>query len=113
MIVKEESTRRVKGKTEKTVLPQKMQRSHWSIENSLHWSLDVKFAEDSAHVRLGNAAVVLNTFRKLVTQLLKADTSFKVSVQSKLLRCAWDFNYALSVLSDCTFPAGLGPGAGP
>ena len=75
-----------------------MQRSHWAIENSLHWVLDVTFHEDSANIHLDNAAVVLNMFRKLVMQLLKADTSVKGSMKSKLLRCAWDFPYALSVL---------------
>ncbi len=81
-----------------------MQRSHWGIENSLHWSLDVTFKEDSAHIRLGNAAVVLNIFRKLVLQILKADTSVKDSMQSKLLRCAWNFDFALRVIDSCPFP---------
>ena len=81
------------------------QRAHWRIENSLHWSLDVTFKEDSAHIRLGNAAVILNIFRKLVMQMLKADTSVKGSVQSKLLRCAWDFDYALSVIQSYAFPS--------
>ena len=81
------------------------QRSHWAIENSLHWTLDVTFQEDSAHIRLGNAAVVLNIFRKLVLQMLKADTTVKGSAQSKLLRCAWDFNYALSVVRNYAFPS--------
>ncbi len=79
------------------------QRSHWGIENTLHWSLDVTFHEDAAHVRLGNAAVVLNIFRKLAMQMLKADTSVKGSMQSKLLRCAWDFDYALSVIDRFAF----------
>lgn len=39
----------------------RLQRAHWSIENNLHWVLDVTFAEDDAHVRMGHAAVVLNT----------------------------------------------------
>lgn len=75
-----------------------MQRRHWAIENNLHWTLDVCFHEDNAHIRLGYAAVILNMFRKLCMQLLKADTSFKGSMQSKRLRCAWDISYALSVL---------------
>ena len=81
-----------------------IQRSHWGIENSLHWTLDMTFREDSAHVRLGNAAVVLNIFRKLVMQMLKSDTSIKDSVSSKLLRCSWDFDYALRVVANCPFP---------
>ena len=75
-----------------------LQRKHWRIENNLHWMLDVVFHEDNAHVRLGHAAVILNMFRKLCLQLLKSDTSVKGSIQSKRLRCAWDFNFALSVV---------------
>lgn len=74
-----------------------MQRSHWAIENNLHWTLDVCFNEDDAHVRFGHAAVILNIIRKLCLQLLKSNTS-KGSIKSKRLRCAWNFNYALSVL---------------
>lgn len=81
-----------------------MQRSHWAIENNLHWSLDVTFGEDSALVRIGNAAVVLNIFRKLALQMLKADTSIKDSMRSKMLRCAWDFDFALHVIDACPFP---------
>ena len=75
----------------------RLQRAHWSIENSLHWVLDVVFAEDDAHVRMGHAAVVLNMLRKMVLTLLKADSSVKGSLTSKRLRCAWDFSFALSV----------------
>lgn len=75
-----------------------IQRSHWGIENSLHWVLDMTFKEDSANIRIGNAAVVLNMFRKLIMQMLKADSSAKGSMKSKLLRCAWDFRYAINVL---------------
>lgn len=76
----------------------RLQRAHWSIENSLHWVLDVVFAEDDAHIRMGHAAVVLNMLRKMVLTLLKADSSVKGSLTSKRLRCAWDFSFALSVL---------------
>ena len=51
-----------------------------------------------ANIRIGNAAVVLNMIRKMIMQMLKADSSTKGSMKSKLLRCAWDFRYAISVL---------------
>lgn len=75
-----------------------MQRSHWAIENNLHWTLDVLFKEDDAHIRLGHAAVILNMFRKLALQMLKHDTTVQGSMTSKRLRCAWDFKYALQVV---------------
>jgi len=76
----------------------RLQRVHWSIENNLHWVLDVVFAEDDAHVRMGHAAVVLNMLRKMILTLLKADSSVKGSLTSKRLRCAWDFSFALYIL---------------
>lgn len=81
----------------------KLQRKHWKIENNLHWCLDCCFHEDDMHVTLGHAAVVINTFRKLCMQMLKADTSVKGSLAAKLQRCAWSFPYALSVVKNWAF----------
>ena len=75
----------------------KLQRKHWTIENNLHWCLDCCFHEDDMHVRLGHAAVVINSFRKLCMQMLKADSTVKDSLAGKRQRCAWSFDYALSV----------------
>ena len=74
-----------------------MQRKHWAIENNRHWCLDCCFHEDDMHVRLGHAAVVINALRKLCMQMLKADTSVKDSLAGKRQRCAWSFDYAMSV----------------
>ena len=76
-----------------------LQRKHWAIENNLHWCLDCCFHEDDMHVRLGHAAIVINALRKLCMQMLKADTSVKDSLAGKRQRCAWSFNYAISVAS--------------
>jgi predicted transposase YbfD/YdcC len=73
-------------------------RSHWAIENNLHWSLDVIFDEDDSRARLENAQENLNILRKHVLHLLKSDSSTKGSIQSKRLRCAWDLFYALTVI---------------
>jgi len=78
----------------------RLQRSHWAIENNLHWMLDVTFGEDNAHVRMGHAAVILNILRKMVLLLLKSDSSMKGSISSKRLRCSWDFSFALRVISN-------------
>ena len=50
------------------------------------------------HVRMGHAAVVINMLRKLCMQMLKADSSVKDSLAGKRQRCAWSFDYALSVV---------------
>ena len=81
----------------------KLQRKHWTIENNLHWCLDCCFHEDDMHVRLGHAAVVINALRKLCMQMLKADTSVKDSLAGKRQRCAWSFDYAISVATGFAF----------
>ena len=75
-----------------------IKRSHWAIENNLHWSLDVIFREDASRARLDNAPENLNVIRKEVLQLLLADKSVKGSVKSKLYRCSQSLDYALSVV---------------
>ena len=48
-------------------------RDHWQIENSLHWVLDVGFAEDQSRVRTGRAAENLSRLRRIALNLLKAE----------------------------------------
>jgi predicted transposase YbfD/YdcC len=47
-------------------------RGHWSIENNLHWCLDVLFREDACRARTGNAALNLNIMRKLALKRLRS-----------------------------------------
>jgi predicted transposase YbfD/YdcC len=46
-------------------------RSHWGIENSVHWILDVAFREDDSRIRKGNAAENFSILRRLVLNLIK------------------------------------------
>jgi predicted transposase YbfD/YdcC len=73
-------------------------RSHWGIENSLHWVLDVAFREDDLRVRVGNAPENLALVRKLTHNLLEQETSVKAGIQSKRLNAAWDRKYLLKIL---------------
>ena len=75
-----------------------IKRSHWNIENSLHWILDITFREDENRARTGNAAINLNILRKQALQLMKRDTTVKGSMKSKRLRCGWDISFALQLL---------------
>jgi predicted transposase YbfD/YdcC len=75
-----------------------IQRSHWAIENNLHWALDVTFKEDDSRARLENAAENLNILRKQALQLMKRETSISGSLKSKRLRCAWNIDYAFKVI---------------
>jgi predicted transposase YbfD/YdcC len=58
-------------------------RNHWSVENNLHWMLDVAFGEDDSRVRVGNAAENLSRVRRIALMLLKREKTAKVGVKSK------------------------------
>ena len=73
-------------------------RAHWSIENSLHWSLDVTFREDQSRVRKDHSSQNLATLRQISHNLLKRKTSLKVGIQGKRLQAGWREDYLLKVL---------------
>jgi len=74
-------------------------RGHWGIENRLHWSLDVSFREDDCRIRQGHAAENFSRLNRIALNLLKAETRCKVGIKSKRLRCGWDLDYLLKVLT--------------
>ena len=74
-------------------------RGHWGIENRLHWSLDVSFREDDCRIRQGHAAENFSRLNRIALNLLKTETSCKVGIKSKRLRCGWDRDYLLKVLT--------------
>jgi len=67
-------------------------RSHWGIENSLHWVMDVVFREDASRIRTGHAAENMSFLRRFVITLLKQDTS-KSSLKQKRKEAAWDTTF--------------------
>ena len=73
-------------------------RAHWSIENSLHWSLDVTFREDQSRVRKDHSSQNMATLRQISHNLLKRETSLKVGIQGKRLQAGWREDYLLKVL---------------
>ena len=73
-------------------------RSHWSIENNLHWQLDVTFGEDQSRVRKGHADTNLSILRRTALSLLKNNKTVKVGVKNKRLNAAWDDDYLQQVL---------------
>ena len=68
-------------------------RDHWSIENSLHWVLDIGFREDECRIRHRNAAANLAVIRKIAINLVKADTSTKGSIKGKRKAAGWNNQY--------------------
>jgi predicted transposase YbfD/YdcC len=73
-------------------------RSHWAVENSLHWVLDMTFDEDRSRIKKGNAPENFGLLRRLALCLLKKDTTSKRSIKGKRLKAAWDNGYLLQVL---------------
>lgn len=65
-------------------------RSHWQIENRLHWSLDVTFSEDKSRIRQGDAAETTGLLRRLALSILQQDTSMKASLRVKRKAAGWD-----------------------
>lgn len=74
-------------------------RSHWGVENGLHWQLDVSFAEDQCRVREGHAAENLSRLRRIALNLLQQEKTRKVGIATKRLRAGWDHDYLLKVLA--------------
>jgi predicted transposase YbfD/YdcC len=76
-------------------------RRHWSVENELHWCLDVAFREDANKTAAGHAGANLGLVRRVATSLLKQDPG-KGSIKGKRLRAAWDDQYLGQVLRGFT-----------
>ena len=74
-------------------------RSHWAVENALHWVLDVAFREDQARYRQDAGAENFALLRKLAINLLRQDKSVKIGAKGKRLRAALDPNYLLHLLN--------------
>ena len=74
-------------------------RDHWGIENSLHWVLDVVFAEDDSRIRKGNGPETTATLRRLALSILEQDTSLKSSLRGKRLQAGWNNNLLARILT--------------
>lgn len=75
-----------------------VKRSHWAIENELHWHLDITFKEDESQVYIKNAVENLNIMRKFTLRMMKNETKRKESMRIKRKMCSWDIGYAYKVI---------------
>jgi len=73
-------------------------RSHWGVENRLHWRLDVVMNEDQDRTRLGNGPQNLAVLRHMALNVMHKDTS-KGSLRGKFKRAAWNDRYLASLLA--------------
>ena len=77
-------------------------RSHWQIENNLHWQLDITFCEDASRKRKGNSAKIFSALTKTSLNILKTNTSDKQSIVNKRYKAALDEDYLMKIIkSSC------------
>jgi len=73
-------------------------RGHWSIENTLHWTLDMSFREDESRMRSGYSAENFAMMRRMALGLVKRDATSKKSLRRRRKKCLWNNQYLERVL---------------
>jgi predicted transposase YbfD/YdcC len=74
-------------------------RTHWGIENQLHWVLDVAFREDTSRIRAGNSGENFAVLRHIALNLLRRDKSTRLGIEAKRHKAGWDTQYLLKLLA--------------
>jgi predicted transposase YbfD/YdcC len=78
-------------------------RSHWGIENSLHYVLDVTFGEDNCRIRTDKGPENMSFIRKIALTIARCDTESKSSVAGKIKQMAWSESYLEQLLFSSSF----------
>ena len=71
----------------------KYKRNHWTVENNLHWVLDMAFREDESRARKDNSAENFNVIRQIAFNILKSEKTFKGGITDKQFQCLLDSSY--------------------
>ena len=74
-------------------------RSHWAIENNLHWVLDIAFREDECRIRKDYGAENMAVFRQIGLNLVQQEKTVKLGVKNRRMLAAADDDYRMKVLS--------------
>ncbi|MDR2517259.1 MAG: ISAs1 family transposase [Spirochaetaceae bacterium] len=80
-------------------------RSHWGIENRLHYMLDVLYREDACRVRKDWSPRTLGLIRKIALTIARSDKESKTSVRGRVQQMAWPEDYLERLLSHSDFPS--------
>ena len=109
-VIKVESRREIRMKVETEVryylasivltalVAARIVRSHWAIENSLHWVLDVVMRDDESRVRTGNAAANLGIVKHIAYNLIRRGKT-KLSFRGKRKLASWDEDFLVSLIT--------------
>jgi predicted transposase YbfD/YdcC len=73
-------------------------RGHWSVENNLHWQLDISFSEDRRRIRKGHGAENFSRLCRIALNLLKNERTLKIGIAGKRKICGWEDQYLLKVV---------------
>jgi predicted transposase YbfD/YdcC len=73
-------------------------RSHWGVENRLHWCLDVVMNEDAARNRMDNGPHNLAVLRHMALNVMRKEES-KTSLRGKFKKAAWNEDYLVKLLA--------------
>jgi predicted transposase YbfD/YdcC len=74
-------------------------RGHWSVENNLHWQLDISFNEDQRRIRKGHGAENFSRLCRIALNLLKNETTQQTGIATKRKSCGWNDQYLLKVVA--------------
>lgn len=75
-----------------------IKRTHWAVENDLHWTLDLAFREDDHQLRRGHGPANFSMLRHIAVNLLKQEKTAKCGIKNKRLKAGWNNDYLLKVL---------------
>ena len=73
-------------------------RKHWSIENQLHWCLDVIFGEDSSRAKKDNSPLNMNILRKIALSLVNQAKNGRISKKKMMFKAALNPDVLLNIL---------------
>jgi len=77
----------------------KIVRSHWTIENRLHWNMDVNFCEDANLATSGNTAENLAALKRLTSTMIRIDLGGTKGTAQRRRQATWDDSWTLKLLS--------------